>query len=89
MLALIAFMPTPAAGTIGSLDYTAEERQVLAKKSKNWKCSICGQIADKVSSPNSNAVPELTKEESSLIKQIALKVGFRFKLVSFGIDDVF
>lgn len=67
-------MPTPAAGTIGSLDYTKEERQLLAKKSNNWKCSICGQISDKLTSQNGNAVPELTKEESSLIKQIALKV---------------
>ncbi|GJQ79060.1 hypothetical protein Trydic_g216 [Trypoxylus dichotomus] len=28
LLALIAFMPTPAAGTVGSLDYTPEERKL-------------------------------------------------------------
>ncbi|CAL4080999.1 unnamed protein product, partial [Meganyctiphanes norvegica] len=33
LLAIIGFMPTPANGTIGSLDYTAPERQTLAKKS--------------------------------------------------------
>lgn len=32
LLALIAFMPTPGNGTIGSLDYSKEERQKLAKK---------------------------------------------------------
>jgi hypothetical protein len=32
LLALIAFMPTPGSGTIGSLDYTPEERHVLARK---------------------------------------------------------
>lgn len=32
LLALIAFMPTPGNGTVGSLDYTKEERQMLARK---------------------------------------------------------
>ena len=32
LLAIIGFMPTPANGTIGSLDYTAAERAVLAKR---------------------------------------------------------
>ncbi|XP_018563993.1 ubiquitin-conjugating enzyme E2 J1 [Anoplophora glabripennis] len=72
LLALIAFMPTPAAGTIGSLDYTAEERQILAKKSKSWECPTCGKISEKLSSQNGTS-PELTQEESSLLKQIALK----------------
>lgn len=71
LLALIAFMPTSAAGTIGSLDYTKEERQVLAKKSKNWECNICGKILNKLS--NNSAIKTLTKEESSLLSQIALK----------------
>lgn len=71
LLALIAFMPTPAAGTIGSLDYTAEERQILAKKSKSWECSTCGKISEKLSQNGTS--PELTQEESSLLKQIALK----------------
>lgn len=71
ILALIAFMPIPSSGTIGSLDYTAEERQVLAKKSKNWECPICGKIVDKLSTAKK---PELTQEESNMIKQIALKV---------------
>lgn len=67
-------MPTTAAGTIGSLDYTPEERQLLARKSKNWECSICGKISEKLNSTEGAASPKLTQEESSLIKQIALKV---------------
>lgn len=67
-------MPTPAAGTIGSLDYTVEERQILAKKSCNWECSICGKISDKLNSSESGSSPELTHDETTLIQQIALKV---------------
>ncbi|RZC42654.1 ubiquitin-conjugating enzyme E2 J1-like [Asbolus verrucosus] len=72
LLALIAFMPTPAAGTIGSLDYTPEERQQLAKKSKNWECVVCGKISENLSS-KSKSTPKLTKEETTLLQQIALK----------------
>ncbi|XP_034944811.1 ubiquitin-conjugating enzyme E2 J1-like [Chelonus insularis] len=44
LLALIAFMPTPGNDTIGSLNYSVEERQKLAKKSQKWECEICGKI---------------------------------------------
>jgi ubiquitin-conjugating enzyme E2 J1 len=68
-------MPTPAAGTIGSLDYTAEERQILAKKSRNWQCEICGKISENLSSSQAKSTLNLTQEEASLIQQIALKVS--------------
>jgi len=32
LMALIGFMPTQGAGAIGALDYTPQERKVLAKK---------------------------------------------------------
>ncbi|XP_069700001.1 ubiquitin-conjugating enzyme E2 J1-like [Periplaneta americana] len=70
LLALIAFMPTPGNGTIGSLDYTPEERQMLARKSQSWECSSCGKIAEQLSASVSKPP---TQEESSLIRQIALK----------------
>ena len=72
LLALIAFMPTPAAGTIGSLDYTLDERKVLARKSQTWECGTCGLIIDKLSNTK-NAGKPLTTEETCLIKNIALK----------------
>ncbi|KAJ8927881.1 hypothetical protein NQ314_019625 [Rhamnusium bicolor] len=68
LLALIAFMPTPAAGTIGSLDYTAEERQILAKKSKTWECSICGKISREIAEEDANRKEPkvtVTQNESS------------------------
>lgn len=34
LVALIAFMPTSPNGALGSLDYTKEERQALAIKSR-------------------------------------------------------
>lgn len=43
LLALIAFMPTPGNGTAGSIDYTPEERKILAKKSRQWYCTLCGK----------------------------------------------
>lgn len=70
LLALIAFMPTPAEGTIGSLDYTPEERRILAKKSKTWVCSQCGEIASLLSS---TAAKPITEEEKSVLNQIAFK----------------
>ncbi|XP_050300791.1 ubiquitin-conjugating enzyme E2 J1-like [Anthonomus grandis grandis] len=73
LLALIAFMPTKSTATIGALDYTKEERQALAKKSKNWSCSICGTIVDKLLEPGTSASPILTKEESSILENVALK----------------
>ncbi|CAG9770951.1 unnamed protein product [Ceutorhynchus assimilis] len=73
LLALIAFMPTKGVGTIGSLDYTPEERQVLAKKSKSWECVTCGKIAEKLLSAEAASSPALTKEESSMLENIALK----------------
>ncbi|XP_066250258.1 ubiquitin-conjugating enzyme E2 J1-like [Euwallacea similis] len=71
LLALIAFMPTKGVGTIGSLDYTSEERQVLARKSKNWECSTCGKISEKLISADN--APTLTQEESTMLETIALK----------------
>ena len=40
--ALISFLPTPADGAIGALDWTKEERKRLAKESVNFCCAKCG-----------------------------------------------
>lgn len=71
LLALIAFMPTPGNGTIGSLDYSTEERQKLAKKSLNWKCDACGKIVN-ILSKNKIKKP-ITAEEQTMLSTIALK----------------
>ncbi|CAO3577229.1 unnamed protein product [Absidia cylindrospora] len=41
LLAVMGFFPTSAQGAVGGLDYPKEERQKLAKLSKNWKCIVC------------------------------------------------
>ncbi|KAK6617061.1 Ubiquitin-conjugating enzyme E2 J1 [Polyplax serrata] len=70
LLALIAFMSSPGNGAIGSLEYTPEERRVLAMKSRNWECNECGKVVNLLST--SKCEP-LTEEESNLINRIALK----------------
>lgn len=42
LVALIGFMPTKGGGAIAALDYSAEERKELAKKSISWACDRCG-----------------------------------------------
>ncbi|KAI9339078.1 CBN-UBC-6 protein [Obelidium mucronatum] len=42
LTALISFFPTEGNGAIGALDYTAEERAIIAKKSLDWSCTgVC------------------------------------------------
>lgn len=40
--ALISFLPTPADGAIGALDWTSAERKKLAQRSVNYACPTCG-----------------------------------------------
>lgn len=68
LLALIAFMPTKTTGAIGSLDYTPEERRVLAKKSKDFQCPNCGNVSIKFSENNGKTA--LSAAETSLINEI-------------------
>jgi ubiquitin-conjugating enzyme E2 J1 len=42
--ALISFLPTPADGAIGALDWTKEERVKLAKESVKFRCPICCEV---------------------------------------------
>ncbi|KAK3606740.1 hypothetical protein CHS0354_036539 [Potamilus streckersoni] len=72
LLAIIGFMPTHGAGAIGSLDYTPEERKVLAKRSQNWECPDCGIVTD-VLLPVTEA-SKLAREEA---KQLATQINFQ------------
>jgi len=74
LLAIIGFMPSPGKGSVGSLDYTKEERQVLAKRSQEWSCPICGKIALLLLPPGSGAKSEEEeKEMQSIIQKMDLK----------------
>lgn len=44
--ALCSFLPSPADGAIGALEWTGKERQALAKKSASWVCPSCGPICN-------------------------------------------
>lgn len=68
LLALIAFMPTKTTGAIGSLDYTPEERRMLARKSKDFNCQVCGNVANKLSEKERKTA--LSAAEASLINEI-------------------
>ncbi|RUS86359.1 hypothetical protein EGW08_005877 [Elysia chlorotica] len=69
LLAIIGFMPTRPGGAIGSLDYTPEERKVLAKKSQDWKCPACGSI-DQILLERSAEQPQASQEAKDLAAQI-------------------
>lgn len=72
LLAIIGFMPTPGNGAIGALDYTAEERQILAKKSVSYKCDVCGHIQGKLL-PLTAASSAAIKEAKELAQQIHIE----------------
>jgi hypothetical protein len=44
--ALISFLPTPADGAVGALDWSSVERKRLAAKSVHYLCPTCGNTAD-------------------------------------------
>jgi len=44
--ALIAFLPSPADGAIGALDWSSAERKRLAAKSVEFCCPSCGRVAN-------------------------------------------
>jgi len=71
LLAIIGFMPSPAQGTIGSLDYTPEERQDLARKSLSWRCPSCGQIASLLAPPGEEA-PGQAQEVKEIVENLQI-----------------
>jgi len=73
LLAIIGFMPSPAQGTIGSLDYTPEERQILARRSQNWSCPVCGPIAELLAPPDKEQNLAQDKEVKEIVEGLQLK----------------
>ncbi|CAM1295359.1 UBE2J1 (predicted) [Pycnogonum litorale] len=74
LLAIIGFMPTHGNGAIGSLDYTSDERKMLAKKSLDWKCLKCGECLTLLKPrTNGTSESEAAKEAKELASQISFK----------------
>jgi len=76
LLAIIAFMPTPGQGTIGSLDYPKDERQRLARRSTTWTCENCGCPKDLLPEPGEGATSTDEKQQQEMqdiVQNMALK----------------
>eukprot|EP00092_Neocalanus_flemingeri_P042000 GFUD01045750.1.p1 GENE.GFUD01045750.1~~GFUD01045750.1.p1 ORF type:complete len:303 (-),score=105.38 GFUD01045750.1:207-1115(-) len=73
LLAIIGFMPTPGQGTIGSLDYTADERRVLARRSVDWGCPQCGTASGLLLPPSHEKNEEQKEEMEKIVQSVAFK----------------
>ena len=91
MLAIIGFMPTPGQGTIGSLDYSADERKKLARKSAAFYCERCGMTVSLLKAESAEEgegdgaggggtaeEKNVKKEAEEIIKNFAFKVNTLF-----------
>ena len=72
LLAIVGFMPTHGHGAIGSLDYTPNERKILARKSLDWKCPHCGSIKNAL-----KPVTEASKKDTEEAKELATQIDFQ------------
>ncbi|UJR27721.1 hypothetical protein I4U23_008998 [Adineta vaga] len=70
LLAIIGFMETPGEGALGSLDYSPEERKILAKKSVSYQCPKCGVMNSEILLPLSEKSVDAQKEAKELGNQI-------------------
>lgn len=82
--AIISFLPTPADGAIGALDWSKEERKRLAAKSRLFVCDKCGPIinhiptikkktTDNNDNDNAKVVESKFSKEIEMLKQLQLK----------------
>ncbi|XP_065908567.1 ubiquitin-conjugating enzyme E2 J1-like isoform X2 [Dysidea avara] len=75
LLAIIGFMPSEGGGAIGSLDYTPEERKLLAKRSLEWVCSTCGAVVKDILVEDTD--DEQSKKMTSEAADVALQMSFK------------
>ncbi|CAF1235561.1 unnamed protein product [Rotaria sp. Silwood1] len=76
LLAIIGFMETPGEGAIGSLDYTSDERRVLAKRSQSYICPTCDKANSELLLPLSEKSIDIQKQAKSLANQIHFRKNF-------------
>ena len=78
LLALIGFMPTEGVGAVGSMDCSAEERKRLARKSLEWRCSVCGVLNADLLAPaeegGGDQAARTMAEAADIVTQMAFKV---------------
>ncbi|CAB3977298.1 Hypothetical predicted protein [Paramuricea clavata] len=73
LLAIIGFMPSKGGGAIGALDYTSDERKILARKSMKWTCNVCGSCNADLLKEDSKNKREANEEDMELASQISFK----------------
>ena len=73
-------------GAIASLDYTTEERQILAKKSLEFECPQCGRTACLLQEPSSTSVNENEAVQAEA-REIAAQVTMKGESNSSGQDQ--
>ena len=66
-------MPTPGQGSIGSLDYTADERKALARRSVDWGCTECGKVSGLLLPPSQEKNMEQKEEMDKIVQSVAFK----------------
>eukprot|EP01091_Cochliopodium_minus_P016692 TRINITY_DN6325_c0_g1_i1.p1 TRINITY_DN6325_c0_g1~~TRINITY_DN6325_c0_g1_i1.p1 ORF type:complete len:344 (-),score=107.55 TRINITY_DN6325_c0_g1_i1:71-1072(-) len=74
LMAIIGFMPLKGSDTtgIGSLSYSTEQRQILAKKSLTHHCEVCG-VTNGNLLPEPNENQNLKEEMDNVLKDIAIE----------------
>ncbi|XP_063899901.1 ubiquitin-conjugating enzyme E2 J1-like [Zophobas morio] len=71
LIALISHFISDGKGSVGSLDYSEEERIILAKKSSTWKCESCGVENIRLIKPlDFSAPPKVCDEDKEAIAEI-------------------
>lgn len=74
--ALISFLPTPADGAIGALDWSSKERKRLAKDSTKFCCKSCGNCV--------NLLPKLDENKKGKKSQFAKEIEQLQRLQQFA-----
>jgi ubiquitin-protein ligase len=74
LIALISFMTTEGKDAVGALDYTPEERRILAKKSHSWHCEQCGckNSEQLLPIPKKKETKKEDKEDSKLAEMLVV-----------------
>ena len=80
--ALISFLPTPADGAIGALDWTKEERKRLAKESVRFCCAKCGPclaLLPKIKEGSASSAKKPSRFQKEIEQLHALQVSHHEK----------
>jgi len=72
--AIISFLPSEGSGAIGALDWSKEERVLLAKESHKYECPFCG-LAVSLLSTDDEGVDKIDDEIAKQIATLNMKVS--------------